>query len=501
MDMKRLLISATLAFCLTLTCPLTVCMTAEAVVPESPDFQSVERISFPLSYFPIPQLLAVSKPVITSSGFIGGKTVKITAVSGDVYYTLDGSAPTEDSRRYTKPFPLMESCTVRAIAVTDGVASAVTRTTISVTQVAPVTARPTPEEFLNKLGAEGIVTLETDTRNAVIYYTTDGSEPTLQSEKFNSETGITLYRDTTVKAIAALSGYRTSEIMEAAYQVAIREENKAQVTLGYAEEGMNGEPLTDGDEVSIPVSIAAGERNLINDSLSEVSEIVSAHIELTYDPASLIYRGCTTDMDGVFQNNLSDTESGGRIRIDLKDLDAPIEGGQIFTLQFSVSRSAEKGVSRLILNREDTWVNGTSQISQNGTQPLTLEFQDGYVFLSDTTNSRVQRVMFADGADNNLSDVSSVQPDTTIHGEMNVSENVPPSQLQPDQFVTASVFCVVYDADGLMVSLQQWEADVSDPWNIRMSGETEIPPGVTVSRIKVIVLSDELTPMCVPGMF
>ena len=505
MKMNRLWNSAALAFCLALTWTLTEPVTAEASAPEPPDFQIAERIFLPLLDFPVPQLLAVSKPVITASGFIGGKTVKITAASGDIYYTLDGAAPTEDSFRYEEPFPLTDSHTVRAIAVADGEKSAVARSQVSVTQVAPVIARPTPEEFLSRLGAEGVVTLETETKNAVIRYTTDGSEPTLNSAKYDG--AITLYQDTTIKAIAALSGYRTSEIMEAAYTVNVREENKAQVTLGYAEEGMSGEPLTDGDEVSIPVSIDTGERNRLNDSLSEVTEIVSAHIELTYDPATLIYKGCTPDMDGVTQSALADSESGGRIRVDLKDLEAPIEGGQVFTLQFSVSRSAEKGVSRLFLDPQTTWVNGTSQVSQNETQPLTLELYDGntdgygYVFLSDTTNSRVQRVTFADGAENPLSDVSRIQADTTIHGEMNVSKNVPPSQLRPEQFITASVFCVVYDADGRMVSLQQWEADVSDPRNIRTSGEAEIPPGVTVSRIKVIVLSDELTPVCMSGMF
>ena len=503
MDMKRLWKNAALAFCLTLAWTLTAPMAADAAA-ETPDFQVAERISFPLSDFPLAQLLAVSKPVITSSGFIGGKTVKITAVSGDIYYTLDGSAPTEDSFHYEEPFPLTESHTVRAIAVANGEKSAVMRSQVSVTQVAPVIARPTPEEFLSKLGAEGVVTLETETKNAAIHYTTDGSEPTLNSAKYDG--AITLYRDTTIKAIAALSGYRTSEIMEAAYTVTLREENKAQVTLGYAED-LNGEPLKDGDEVSIPVSIDTGERNLIDHSLSEVTEIVGAHIELEYDPATLIYGGCTPDMDGVTQSALSESESGGRIRIDLKDLEAPIEGGQVFSLQFSVRRSAEKGVSRLFLDPQTTWVNGTSQVAQNETQPLTLELYDGhtegygYVFVSDTTNSRVQRVTFSDGAESALSDVSRIQPDTTIYGEMNVSKNVPPSQLRSEQFLTASVFCAAYDADGRMVSFQQWEADVSDPWNILMSGETEIPPGVTVSRIKVMVLSDSLTPVCAPGMF
>ena len=48
----------------------------------------------------------------------------ISAQSGAiVYYTSDGSTPTEESTRYTGALTLSESATIKAIAVLDGESS------------------------------------------------------------------------------------------------------------------------------------------------------------------------------------------------------------------------------------------------------------------------------------------------------------------------------------------------------------------------------------------
>ena len=74
-----------------------------------------------------------------------------------------------------------------------------------------------------------------------------------------------------------------------------------------------------------------------------------------------------------------------------------------------------------------------------------------------------------------------------------------PDAADPEAFRTAIAFYAVYDADGLMVHLQTWEIDVSDPRNIRFMGNVRIPAGVAVSEIKIMVLSDELTPLQAAG--
>ena len=62
-------------------------------------------------------------------------------------------------------------------------------------------------------------------------------------------------------------------------------------------------------------------------------------------------------------------------------------------------------------------------------------------------------------------------------------------------FRTATVFCVVYDHAGMMVHLQSWDVDLSDPERVRMTGRIRIPEGVSVGEIRVIVLSENLVPL------
>jgi formylglycine-generating enzyme required for sulfatase activity len=66
----------------------------------------------------------VADPVISPAGgsFEEAQTVSITSETTDanIYYTLDGSAPTEGSTLYTEAFELAETSTVKAIAYKDG---------------------------------------------------------------------------------------------------------------------------------------------------------------------------------------------------------------------------------------------------------------------------------------------------------------------------------------------------------------------------------------------
>ena len=67
-------------------------------------------------------ILPVATPVITEADNEGVKTVTISCGTEDaaIYYTLDGTAPTADSNVYTEPFEVKTSCTVKAIAMKEG---------------------------------------------------------------------------------------------------------------------------------------------------------------------------------------------------------------------------------------------------------------------------------------------------------------------------------------------------------------------------------------------
>ncbi|MEH7235556.1 5'-nucleotidase C-terminal domain-containing protein [Bacillus sp. JJ1562] len=61
------------------------------------------------------------------------------------------------------------------------------------------------------------VTLSTTTEGADIYYTTDGTEPTVESQKYSEP--ITVDQDITIKALAVKEGLTASEIKEFTYKV------------------------------------------------------------------------------------------------------------------------------------------------------------------------------------------------------------------------------------------------------------------------------------------
>ena len=63
------------------------------------------------------------------------------------------------------------------------------------------------------------ITLTATTQGAVIYYTTDGSNPTKDSTKYSSSTPITIIADTTIKAIAVKEDMVDSDILIAAYTI------------------------------------------------------------------------------------------------------------------------------------------------------------------------------------------------------------------------------------------------------------------------------------------
>ncbi len=124
-----------------------------------------------------------------------------------IYYTLDGSDPVTYGVLYTKPVAISNSCTVKVVAKRDGYNdSEVVTYELDITNVKCI--KPV-------LSIDGnLLTMTTLTEGATIYYTTNGSTPNVQSERYVSP--IVLSHNATYKAIAIKSGEISSDIAEIA---------------------------------------------------------------------------------------------------------------------------------------------------------------------------------------------------------------------------------------------------------------------------------------------
>ncbi len=150
-----------------------------------------------ITYTPDASAVVVDKPVIAPAEGAYGEAQEVTitaAADNKVYYTLDGSKPTDASTLYTAPFTLSESTTVKAIAVDpDDNASLVVTTIIAIaegangdgTEAAPYNAIAANAAALagitGSVYVEGIVvsikTIDTETYgNAEYYISADGTE-------------------------------------------------------------------------------------------------------------------------------------------------------------------------------------------------------------------------------------------------------------------------------------------------------------------------------------
>ena len=142
----------------------------------------------------------VSKPVtptLTAGGnFVGTTTVEISCATegAAIYYTTDGTEPTEDSNEYSKPFEITKTTTVKAIASNEAGASNVA--TAVYTRVAA-----TPEiSFGGATFEESVEVTITAAEGTTAYYTLNGKRPKEDSDEC-PET-LTLRADATLQVIA-----------------------------------------------------------------------------------------------------------------------------------------------------------------------------------------------------------------------------------------------------------------------------------------------------------
>ncbi|MCR4315319.1 MAG: chitobiase/beta-hexosaminidase C-terminal domain-containing protein [Planctomycetes bacterium] len=145
----------------------------------------------------------VTPPELSASPAGGefGDSVTVSIVSSEnayIYYTLDGSTPTISSPYYYGPFTIAASATLKFYGVDyNGNVSGVSAEVYDIVDnSAPVTTASPQGGYFNQYPS---VTLEAS-ESATIYYTTDGSTPTIESTVYT--TAIVLESTATLKFFA-----------------------------------------------------------------------------------------------------------------------------------------------------------------------------------------------------------------------------------------------------------------------------------------------------------
>ncbi len=163
--------------------------------------------------------------------YASAQNVAVTCLTGGarITYTTDGSTPLESSTLYEDPLPISATTTLKAKAFLDNYASSEVASGIYYIGQESVPA------FSEISGTfEGEVEKEitlTGSAGSTIYYTTDGSDPTVSSSSSPTPANITLELDSThptktqtIKAFSAQSGKADSPITSETYTLSVTTE-------------------------------------------------------------------------------------------------------------------------------------------------------------------------------------------------------------------------------------------------------------------------------------
>ncbi|GAC1417224.1 MAG: hypothetical protein NVSMB62_07680 [Acidobacteriaceae bacterium] len=199
------------------TVPITVSATetisAIAIAPgagTSPIATGVYTIHAPQAAAPT---FSPGPGMYTGSQFI---TITEATTGANIYYTTDGTTPTQLSTLYTGPIKIFSSETVSAIGGGSAFTSSpVASATYSIS--IPALSSPVFSPAGGTYAGSQIVTVTDTVPNAVIYYTTDGSIPTASAQQYTGP--ITISSSQTLTAVAVATGYTNSAPMRATYSI------------------------------------------------------------------------------------------------------------------------------------------------------------------------------------------------------------------------------------------------------------------------------------------
>jgi chitobiase/beta-hexosaminidase-like protein/beta-propeller repeat-containing protein len=140
-------------------------------------------------------------------------TLSTTTSDATIYYTTDGSTPTNASLIYDGPIAITQTTTLQAIATASGLTDSGVSSATFTLQAAPPTFDPPGGLY----GGPQWVSLSDASPGVTIYYTRDGSIPTTASTAYTGP--IVIASTTTIRAMAVAQGWSQSQVVFATYEI------------------------------------------------------------------------------------------------------------------------------------------------------------------------------------------------------------------------------------------------------------------------------------------
>jgi len=169
----------------------------------SPDIGAFQHVPMPF----------ISPP---AGHYTNAQSVTIAcAVGAAIHYTTDGNTPTISSTLYTGPIMVSSNLTINAIALTNGIQDGGMASAAYIIEY-PV-ATPTFSPSSGRYSGAQLLTISCATPGSIIYYTTNGSVPTVSSILYSNP--VTISASVPICAIATKSGWTTSAVARAGFTI------------------------------------------------------------------------------------------------------------------------------------------------------------------------------------------------------------------------------------------------------------------------------------------
>lgn len=166
-----------------------------------------------------PYDVTAPKASVDSGSYDDSQSVKFTSDDGTtIYYTLDGNDPSDKSKIYTRPITVNEGYTVISVVAynSEGVRSKIATYEYNIDYMIPDAPSVSLGDGKYVSGTSVSISVP---EGSTVYYTTDGSDPTKDSTKYEKEISLPMgHTKLSVVAINDKSG-KSSDIVRREYDI------------------------------------------------------------------------------------------------------------------------------------------------------------------------------------------------------------------------------------------------------------------------------------------